>query len=119
MSGNIDRDESGKFDSELGDEDLIRYFADGRPFHTAGEVADTFGIDRSTAYRRLSRLAEDGQLEKVSLGSRTVVWWYTRDTVSPEGFDSADSLFTAPAFSVSDPVDEDDIDDILYGEIEG
>jgi hypothetical protein len=120
MSGNTERDESGQFESELDDEAILSYFAGGRPFRTAQEVADRFDIDRSTAYRRLSRLEEDRRLEKVSLGSRTVVWWYTADTeAESDGNSSDDPLFSAPAFSVDEPLDEDDIDDVLYGEIEG
>ena len=120
MSGNSERDESGQFASELGNEDIMSYFAERRPFHTAQEVADRFSVDRSTAYRRLSRLEDDGRLEKVSLGSRTVVWWYTADTAATaDAVASDDPLFSAPTFSVDEPVDEDEIDDVLYGEIEG
>jgi len=120
VSGNTERDENGQFESELDDEDIVSYFAERRPFHTAQEVADRFGIDRSTAYRRLSRLEDDERLEKVSLGSRTVVWWYTADTAAtPDEVESDDPLFSAPKFSVDEPVDEDGIDDVLYGEIEG
>lgn len=120
MSGNAERDERGQFESDLDDEDIVSYFAEGRPFHTAQEVADQFGIDRSTAYRRLSRLEDDGRLEKVSLGSRTVVWWYTAETTTaPDEVESDDPLFSAPTFSVDEPVDEDEIDAVLYGEIEG
>ena len=119
MSGDADRDESGQFKSDLDDEDILAYFAEGRPFHTAQEVADRFNIDRSTAYRRLSRLEDSGQLKKVPLGSRTVVWWYTTETAAPDEIDSDDPLFSASTFSVDEPVDEDEIDDVLYGEIEG
>jgi predicted ArsR family transcriptional regulator len=120
MSGNSERDDSGQFASELGNEDIMGYFAESRPFHTAQEVADRFGVDRSTAYRRLSRLEDDGRLEKVSLGSRTVVWWYTADTAAtPAAVASDDPLFSAPTFSVDESVDDDEIDDVLYGEIEG
>lgn len=119
MSGDPKRDENGQFESELGNQDIMSYFAEGRPFHTAQEVADRFGIERSTAYRRLSRLAEDARLEKVSLGSRTVVWWYTVEAATAsEEIASDDPLFSAPTFPVDDPVDEDEIDDVLYGEIE-
>lgn len=120
MSGNTERDESGQFESELDDEDIMRYFAEDRPFHTAQEVAGRFDIDRSTAYRRLSKLEDDGHLEKVSLGSRTVVWWDTTDKEAPpDAVASDDPLFSAPTFSVDDPVDDDGIDDVLYGDIEG
>ena len=120
MSEHTDRDERGQFDSEIDDDVVVRYFAEGRPFHTAGEVADRFGIDRSTAYRRLRRLAEDGRLEKVTLGSRTVVWWDATDAdPTAEEADADDPLFAAPSFAVDDPVDEDGIDDVLYGETDG
>ena len=120
MSGNPERDERGQFESDLSDEDIIGYFAAGRPFHTAGEVAEQFGIDRSTAYRRLSQLEADERLTKVSLGSRTVVWWHTTETpATPDEVAADDPLFAAPTFTVDEPVVEDEIDDVLYGEIEG
>ena len=119
MSGNTDRNDRGQFESDLDDADIVRYFAEGRPFHTAQEVADQFDVDRSTAYRRLSRLETDERLTKVTLGSRTVVWWYTAATATtPDEDASDDPLFAAPTFSADDPVDEDGIDDVLYGEIE-
>jgi hypothetical protein len=119
MSGNTERDERGQFESDLGVEAIMKYFASGRPFHTAQEVADRFDIDRSTAYRRLRRLADDGRLEKVTLGSRTVVWWdRTQRATVPDSGASTDPLFSAPTFTVDDPVAEDGIDDVLYGEIE-
>ncbi|UIP00280.1 helix-turn-helix domain-containing protein [Halobaculum sp. CBA1158] len=120
MSEGTDRDDRGQFDSGIADDDLLRYFTEGRPFHTAGEVADRFDIDRSTAYRRLRQLAEDGRIEKVTLGSRTVVWWYTADADAATAEEDADDpLFAAPSFAVDEPVDDDEIDDVLYGEIEG
>lgn len=120
MSGNADRDERGQFETDVDDEAIVSYFAGGRPFHTAQEVADRFDIDRSTAYRRLRRLADDGRLRKVSLGSRTVVWWYTAEAdPTPDEIDADDPLFAAPTFAVDEPGDEDEIDDVLYGELEG
>jgi predicted ArsR family transcriptional regulator len=119
VSEHTERDESGQFESELDSEDIMSYFAEKRPFHTAQEVADRFDIDRSTAYRQLSRLEDDERLTKVSLGSRTVIWWYTADTAAtPDEIESDDPLFSAPKFSVDEPVDEDGIDEVLYGEIE-
>jgi len=45
MSGNTERDENGQFESELGNEDIMSYFAERRPFHTVGchrRVVTTF-----------------------------------------------------------------------------
>jgi hypothetical protein len=114
MSEQSDRDDCGRFESGLTDEAIMRQFADGRPFHTAQEIADQFDIDRSTAYRRLSGLGEDGSLEKVTLGSRTVVWWNKGTEQIPDEIDPDDPLFSAPTITVDDPVSEDEIDGVLY-----
>lgn len=119
MSGNTGRDESGRFESDLSNAEIMDHFSDGRPFYTATEVAERFEIDRSTAYRRLSQLEDAGRLRKVPLGSRTVVWWYTADTApASDTVEPDDPLFSAPSFSVDDPVDEEEIDKTLYGELE-
>lgn len=76
------RDEGGRYAQTVGDGDLLFFFDSGqRGFYSAGEIADEFGIDRSQAHRRLSRLAEEGELERVEVGSRNVVWWRPRDVV--------------------------------------
>ncbi|MFB6193787.1 MAG: helix-turn-helix domain-containing protein [Halobaculum sp.] len=110
-----ERTDDGRFEREVTDEELLAFFAEGRPFHTAREVADRFDVDRSTAYRRLTRLAESSALERVSLGSRTVVWWYRIDEHgASDEFDPDDPVFTAPTFTADDPVDETEIDEVLY-----
>ena len=62
--------------SELAAE--IRQFFDdaGRtvPF-TSSEVADAVGCSRTTAYKYLQRLADDGVLESKKVGARARVWW--------------------------------------------
>jgi hypothetical protein len=120
MPENSDRNECRKFESTLGTVDILHYFANGRPFHTAQEVADAFDVDRSTANRRLSQLADERSLEKVALGHRTVVWWYRANTPSaPPAVASDDPLWSAPTFTVDEPIDDGEIDDVIYGDIEG
>jgi predicted ArsR family transcriptional regulator len=119
MSRNPHRDDRGQFDSELTDENILAYFEEDRPFRTAREVADRFDVDRSTAYRRLSKLTEESQIEKVTLGERTVVWWYRAESESEfDGYDADDPLFSGPTITADDPVEEEEIDDVLYGEVE-
>ncbi len=73
--------ETGKYSSKISDEEIIRFFESGdRPFHSANEVAVRFNQKRETAHRRLERLAGEGEIEKVKLGPRSVVWW--RKTVT-------------------------------------
>ena len=65
------------------DGDLLFFFDAGqRDFYSAGEVAEEFDLDRSQAHRRLSQLTEEGELERVSVGNRNIVWWRPRGVVS-------------------------------------
>lgn len=76
------RDEGGRYTSTVGDEELLHFFDSGqRDFYSAQEIAEKFGFDRSQAHRRLSQLDGDGELERVEVGSRNVVWWRPRDIV--------------------------------------
>ena len=76
--------DTGQFSSEITDEEIIKYFESGdRHFHSANEVADYFDQKRETAHRRLERLARMGEIEKVKLGPRSVVWW--RKNVTENG----------------------------------
>jgi predicted transcriptional regulator len=76
-----ERDSGGKFTSNITDDDILAFFKQGeRPFHTASEAADEFGLDRSTAYRRLDSLREQGRLKKTEVGARAVVWWIPSST---------------------------------------
>jgi hypothetical protein len=45
------------------------------PAVTARWVADTFAIERPSAYRRLEELCEDGEVERGKLSPRVVIWW--------------------------------------------
>ncbi|ELY69950.1 helix-turn-helix domain-containing protein [Natrinema versiforme] len=45
------------------------------------EVADTVGIARRTAHKKLETLVERGQLESKSLGKRTRVWYRTYNAI--------------------------------------
>lgn len=118
MSERTDRSADGRNNSDPSDDDLVSYFEGGRPFRTAEEVADRFGVDQSTARRRLSRLTDDSQLRRVTLNEQTVVWWRGGEPVDEEQTESGDPLFDAPTFTADEPVDESSIDDILYGNTE-
>ncbi|WP_255767555.1 hypothetical protein [Haladaptatus halobius] len=45
------------------------------PAVTARWVADTLGIERPSAHRRLEELHEDGRVERGKFSSRVVIWW--------------------------------------------
>lgn len=47
------------------------------------------------------------------------MWWIVEeDTASIEDIPADDPLFSAPTVSIGEPVHEEDIDDVLYGEVE-
>lgn len=77
-----ERDGAGRYSPTVSDDALLHYFERGqRDFHSAKELATEFGLDRSQAHRRLSRLADRGELERVEIGRRNVVWWRPRDVI--------------------------------------
>jgi predicted RNase H-like HicB family nuclease len=77
------RDDRGRYTSTVTDEELLHFFdAAQRDFYSAREIASEFDLDRTQAHRRLSRLDEEGELERVKVGNRNVVWWRPRDIVA-------------------------------------
>lgn len=104
-------------------EDVLEVFAErddpAEPL-TASEIADILGCSRRTALDKLHELADRGDITSKKVGSRSRVWWLpAQDGKDDHEIDSDDPLFSAPTFTVDEPVDEEDIDDVLYGEIEG
>lgn len=74
------RDEDGKYQNRVNDDEIIHFFeTDQRDFYSAQEIANKFDFDRSQAYRRLSQLDEDGEIERIKVGKRNIVWWRPRD----------------------------------------
>lgn len=119
-----DRNDGGKYTSNVADESLLAHFSRAdRPFQTARSVADRFDLDRSQAYRRLQRLADDGAIEKTKVGGRAVVWWLTDDNAAvPEtrAVNANDPVFDRTTFEAGEPPDTSEhIDDILYGDTSG
>jgi len=82
---------------------------------TASEIADQIGCSRRTALDKLHTLEEQGRITSKKVGGRSRVWWVSRKEsgdISPD-----DPLFTGePLLAPDDPVDESEIDDVLYSE---
>ncbi|UHQ98294.1 FaeA/PapI family transcriptional regulator (plasmid) [Natrinema zhouii] len=119
----MSRNDRGEYSPSVTDEEILAFIArEDRPIQTAQSVGDQFGIDRSQAYRRLQRLADDGALEKSKVGGRAVVWWLSTESeqaseaticdVNPD-----DSIFDRETFEAGEPTNtSENIDDILYGD---
>jgi len=68
------RTEDGRYVAEITADDVLALFDSPEPL-TASEVADELGVVRRTAHAKLQTLADEGQLEKKTVGSRAVVWY--------------------------------------------
>ncbi|WP_424016233.1 type II toxin-antitoxin system HicB family antitoxin (plasmid) [Halorientalis pallida] len=91
-----ERGDGGRYTATIDDETILHFFESGqRDFYSAQEVAAEFELDRSQAHRRLSKLSEADEIERVEVGRRNVVWWRPRDVVvlveDDEGYASIDS----------------------------
>ena len=74
MSDERERSEEGTFTEEVTPDDALAVFKGHEPM-TAKEVADELGVVRRTAYNKLSKLEEEGEIRKKKVGGRSVVWW--------------------------------------------
>lgn len=110
-----ERGDSGRYVETVTLDDVVGVFEQVRgPVVTSGDVADTVDCTRETARRKLRTLEKQGIVESRKTAGR-VVWWRT-DHQSGE-IDPDDPLFTGePLLAPDDPVDETEIDDVLYGE---
>lgn len=94
MPGNPDpydeRDEeSGHFRRQFEDEDYLRALADN-PVAGTSDVADAVGCARETAYKTLSRLHDEGSVEKHEIGA-SAAWSLADDEDPPAGTGPDDS----------------------------
>lgn len=100
--------------------DVFRTREDESEPLTAPEIADALGCSRRTALDRLHELADSGVVASKKVGGRSRVWWLPSGDASPSEPPADDPLFTGGALYASDdPVEEETIDDVLYGEPEG
>ena len=61
-------------------DDVLAAFAQSEDLVlTASEIAETLGISRRTALRKLETLEENGQVQRKDVGARAVVWWIAED----------------------------------------
>lgn len=84
---------------------------------TAPEIASALDCSRRTALDRLHELEERGAIASKKVGGRSRVWWLPDDAEPRGDLPEDDPLFSGePLLAPEDPVDETEIDDVLYGE---
>lgn len=115
------RDERGQFVEELTQEAVIGVLRESdSPVVTAKEVGETLGYSAEAARQKLLELRDQGIVARRRVGAGAVVWWRIDVEPTPEDvqdIDPDDPLFTGESLlAPEDPVDETEIDDVLYGE---
>lgn len=112
-----ERTETGEYVETVTTDRVLGVFAsvDG-PVVTSADVSDALDCSRETARRKLSRLAEQGRIDRRKTAGR-VIWWLTESEPVTTEIDPSAPLFSdGPLFASDDPIDETEIDDVLYGD---
>jgi predicted ArsR family transcriptional regulator len=74
-----DRDDSGKFTRQLTDDRILQAFdalqrERSTKMFSARQIAEQLGVTRQAVDRRLRDLDDDGKVERIELGPRSVGW---------------------------------------------
>lgn len=103
------------------DEDILSILRSADdPVLSTAEIADRLPIKRRSTLDRLRSLEEQSLVESKQIGGRNTVWWLSESVDSDSRIPDDDPFFAEGAlFASENPTDEDDIDDIVYGEVEG
>jgi hypothetical protein len=76
MSTERTRDEGGKFEEKVTEQDILKVFdrAD-EPVLTTSDLADALPVGRDAVYRRLTDMHDDDIVGRKKAGANAVVWW--------------------------------------------
>jgi hypothetical protein len=114
------RNESGQFVEVITLEDVIGILRESdSPVATAKEVGEKLDCSAEAARQKLLKLRDQDIVARRQVGAGAVVWWLISDEPTPKAqdIDPDDPLFTGePLLAPEDPVDETEIDDVLYSE---
>ena len=115
------RNDSGQFIEEIALEDVITVLQESEsPVVTAKEVGEELECSAEAARQKLLELQDQNTVARRQVGAGAVVWWLVVDDPTPKDardIDLDDPLFTGePLFAPENPVDETEVDDVLYRE---
>lgn len=74
MSEDRTRDDTGRFQSEFDDDDIIEVISDLQPTAGTSDIAQELGVTRQSADYRLRKLQEEGRIRSETVG-RTLIWF--------------------------------------------
>ena len=112
-----DRTDSGQY-AETVTIDRIRWVfssVDG-PAVTSADIAAELGVTADAARRKLNELHTSGMLGKRKTAGRNLYWLQAEATVNDLVPD--DPVWDTEPIAGDETVSEDEIDDVLYGEID-
>lgn len=117
-----ERDDRGQFVETISLADVVRAVRESpSPVVTAPEIGDELGCTAEAARQKLTTLYDRGIVTRRTVGAGAVVWWIdTEDPALEDSFeiDPEEPLFAGGALFASDePIDESDIDDVVYGQV--
>jgi hypothetical protein len=114
-----DRAESGEFVETITLDRVVEAIREVEaPVVTTRDIADSLGCTTEAARQKLMRLVEQGRADRRKVGSRAVIWWLTEFEETATEISPDDPLFNGgPIYASDDPIDETEIDDVLYGDI--
>lgn len=76
MSKERKRDEGGKFEGEVTEQDILRVLnRSEEPVLTASDIADELPVGDKAVYLRLRDMHDDHLVGRKKVGGRAVVWW--------------------------------------------
>ncbi|XVH33294.1 hypothetical protein ACNS7O_14870 (plasmid) [Haloferacaceae archaeon DSL9] len=114
-----DRTETGEFVETITLERVVAAIREvDSPVVTTRDLADILGCTTEAARQKLVTLTEQGRVDRRKVGGRAVVWWLTDSEQVTTETTPNDPLFSSGAlFASDDPIDETEIDDVLYGDV--
>ncbi|NLV03620.1 HTH domain-containing protein [Haloferax sp. Atlit-47N] len=71
-----ERDDQGRYSTQITPERVLEVLSEAEtPVLTARQVAEELGCSSEAARQKLLALHEAGDVGKMSVGARAVVWW--------------------------------------------
>jgi len=113
-----ERTESGQYAETVTIDHVRRVFSsvDG-PTVTTADIAAELGVTAEAARRKLNELHSRGMLGKRKTAGRNIYWLQPESDVTD--LNPGDSIWGTESITGDEAMSEADVDDVLYGEING
>lgn len=119
MSQDRERNDQGQYVGTISLEDVLEAIRHtDSPIATAKELGEILDCSSEAARQKLITLHEQGHVERRTVGANAVVWWLTDTEDTSNEINPDDPFWRTEPHTGDESVTEDDIDDILYGEVE-